>query len=269
MKCQRCDFRTDPDDAETSERDQLGQHAQAADHPLCQVCRRSLTLSEIRTCDRCVQATRDNIDSITDDFARLEAVIEGSGYQNQPIIGGTAMVIVAGGNIEGGGPEDHIAFKDPIDPLAVLEHNERDWRLRFGHGRGDDQATVAGCGAYLLRWLRLAARTHPTFDDFATEIAALAGSLARTTGTANLPAKATAKCIDCDGTLISPYRGSVDLPDGVTREGLPWEGREMRGKPDEEPEPVWECSRCQMIYSPVEYRLAVRIQIEAQSELAG
>lgn len=269
MRCQRCDFRTDPESQETSERQQLADHATAAAHPLCQVCRRSLTLSETRTCDRCVQATRDNLDSIIDSYARLEAVVENSGYLNQPIIGGTAMVILAGGNIEGGGPEDHIAFHDPIDPLAVLEHNERDWRLRFGHGRGDDQATVSGCAGYLLRWLRLAARSHPTFDDFADEIAGLANNLARTTGTANLPAKATARCIDCEGTLVSPYRGSANLADGVTRPGLESEGREMRGKPDEEPEPVWECSRCRMIYSPVEYRLAVRMQLEAQSEMAG
>lgn len=261
-KCRRCDFA-----GETH--DELAEHAGESKHWLCICCYHSLSLGETRCCAHCVNRTRDNLTLIVDACARMPAVAENAGYLNQPIPGGAAMVILAGGNIEGGGPDDHIAFHDPIDPLAVLEHNERDWRLTFGHPRGDDQATVEGCAQYLLNWLRQAAMTHAGFDDFADEIRTLAVRLTHTTGTRNDPAKATAKCIDCQGTLVSPYRGGVDLPDGVTREGLPWEGREMRGGNDDEPEPVWECSGCDMIYSPVEYRLAVAAAIEYQVEKAG
>lgn len=275
--CRRCDFKGE-------EPPELAAHAVEAGHPLCVVklaedtkgnvkrCGKSLTLGEQQACGDCVNRARDSLEAISEVCARLPAIAENAGYLNQPIVGGTAMVILAGGNIDGGGPDDHIAFNDPLDPLAVLEHNERDWRLRFGHGRGDQLATVESCSGYLLTWLRTAARQHPDFDDFAFEVNTLARRLGHTAGMVNDPEKATAKCIDCGGTLVSPYRGGHEthsVPDGVTRPGLPWEGREMRGQPNEEPEPVWECQRCGMIYSPVEYRLAVRMQVEERSELAG
>lgn len=257
----RCDW--------TGTKAELSDHAQESGHLLCRVCLRSLRNHENHCCGQCVNQTRDNLHLIIDACARMPAVAEATGYLNQPIPGGAAMVILAGGNIEGGGPDDHIDFHDPIDPLAVLEHNERDWRLIFGHGRGDDVATVEGCARYLLTWLQLAARTHGGFDDFVREVRTLAIRLTHTTGQANDPVKATAKCIDCQGTLISPYRGSPDIPDQVTRQGHRWEGREMRGDVGDEPEPVWECSRCSAVFNPIEYRLACRAAIEAQAAIAG
>lgn len=256
----RCDF--------TGTRDELRQHADETTHTLCRICQTSLANSEPTVCSKCVQWTRDNLHLIVDACTRMPSTAESAGYRNEPIPGGVSMIILAGGSIEGGGPDDHIDFHDPIDPLAVLEHNERDWRITFGHGRGDGQATIENCAAYLLTWLQLAARNHPAFDEFAGEMRVLAIRLTHTVGVANDPERATAKCIDCGGVLISPYRGGVDFPEGVTRQGLPWEGREMTGT-DDEPEPVWECRGCQMIYTPIEYRLAVRTHIEARSELAG
>ena len=264
--CNRCDFKAE-------DREQLADHAAEVGHPTCFVCHTVLTLTETRCCERCISRTRDHLTSIVDSVERLPAVAENTGWLNQPIPGGAAMILLAGGNIEGGGPDDHIAFKDPIDPLAVLEHNERNWRLTFRQPRGNDQVSVQSCVDYLLTHLRSAALSHPDFDDFAEEIATVASRLAHIVGVANDPVKATARCLDCAGILISPYRNPVTLPDGVTRPGLPWEGREMRAAnpnlPDDEPEPIWECSRCHMIYNPVEYRLAVRTHLEQQAEAAG
>lgn len=59
--------------------------------------------------------------------------------------------------------------KDPVSVLAWLESYEREWRKEFGHGPADDLATIDNCAEYLRTWLQLAARTHPAFDEFASE----------------------------------------------------------------------------------------------------
>lgn len=268
----RCDWR--------GSREELAEHAETTTHKLCRLCSRSLRNAEPACCQDCVQQVRDDLRTITETFTLVPEIAHRSGMHNTAIPGGLAMILLADGSVDGGGPDDHIDFHDPLVPLAVLEANERDWRLTFGHGPAVEVATVAGCARYLLIWLELAARTLPVFEEFAGEIRSLAVRLEYVTGTVDRPETAPAKCFDCQtGTLISPYRAPLDekvpqqrLVHG--RRGEPIEGRDMAPQQIDpvtelplDPEPIWECANdnCRAVYSAVSYRLAVRAAIETQA----
>lgn len=199
-KCARCDYRAED----------LREHAQEAKHWLCIVCYRSLRLDETQTCQHCVTRCRGFLAGIGDDYAMLPDVAEHAGYRSLPIPGGDAMVMAADGNLDGHYTAcDDPKFHDPNSVLAVLELNERDWRLEFGHGPAENIATVSGCLAYLEQWMWLAARTHPGFDDFYREMRTLRTTLAWRTTTIDAPEGLPASCFDCGGDLIRTFNDPV------------------------------------------------------------
>lgn len=156
---------------------------------------------------------------------------------------------------------EHVRDHWPTDPtpvIACLEANERDWRHEFGHGPVVTTATISGCAGYLLTWLALAARTHPAFDEFAGEIRQLAITVTHATGLADDPVVAPAKCFDCGGDLIKPYRAPVTAVERLRK------GRPSEGLPDD-----WECSKCGGVYDTASYFLAVRAALEARRAVGG
>lgn len=278
----RCDYRGTAAD--------LAEHAVEYGHPLCRICQHSLRNHESRTCDRCVQNCRDSLRAIAETFPQAPEVIEHTGdfnlltmvvdgnadslrpYKPQqhqrpsvayPDLAGAEIVHPAFTTLPAGDGREH--FKDhwPSDPavvIAVLDVNERDWRNTFGHGPAVEAASVETCARYLLTWLSLAARTHPTFEEFAAEINQLAVSLIHRTGLADDPViaggyKDPIRCFDCKtGRLVRMYRPPVQ-PVPRPRRGL-----EVEGLPDE-----FDCDHCGSIYSTTTYYLAVRAALEAQA----
>lgn len=161
---------------------------------------------------------------------------------------------------------EHVKDHWPTDPAAViacLEHNERDWRHEFGHGPAVELASVESCARYLLTWLQLAARTHPAFSEFATEIRSLAVTLEHVTGIADDPViagghKEPIRCFDCGtGRLVRMYRPPVQE---VVQ---PRRGLDAEGLPDE-----FDCDHCGSIYDTASYYLAVRAALEADAAAA-
>lgn len=146
---------------------------------------------------------------------------------------------------------------DPTPVIAVLEAWERDWRVTFEHRAASDElATVIGCVGYLNKWLDRAAREHLMFDEFASDINDLRGTLTHVAGVANDPIVAEASCFDCAGALVRPYRLPVlPQPEMTVRKGI-----EREGATD-----VWECRRCRREYEPAEYMLAVRAVLESRA----
>lgn len=122
---------------------------------------------------------------------------------------------------------------DPSSALAVLEHNERDWRRTFGHPPAVDVATVENCLAYLREWMWLASRTHDAFDEFAEDIRSLRTIVTHVVGIADDPISAPASCFDCGGRLIRTYGD--------------------RGLEDD-----WTCASCRGVYTQTSYFLALR-----------
>ena len=278
---QRCDYR--------GTKTELVEHAAETGHTLCGICSRSLRNGEPRVCDFCIQHVRDDLHTIVETYDLLPSIVEHSGYVNTSLPGGVALVMLADGDVTGGGPDDWLS--DPTPVIAVLEANERDWRITFGHGPAVDLASVQGCAGYLLTWLALAARTHPAFPEFAGEVGSLAVKLTHVTGVADDPVTAAANCFDCGGVLVSPYRSP--LPDLTLRDRLIRRasqrdaemsygiepspvvdllvhgGSDVEGREMVDDDPVWSCRSCLAAYDGPSYRLAVRAAVEAQAVRAG
>jgi len=146
-RCARCDWRSDPDltDEEGNLIDagtQAVWHAEDKAHPLCS-CGRSLTDTEPRTCDRCVNRVRDHLAGILTMWAELprhlgrsssSALDKGrSGGDEHKLPGGSVLVLLGPGRTGGEsrfGP-DHDAVPDrwwltggavgPLTPAAYRE----------------------------------------------------------------------------------------------------------------------------------------------------
>lgn len=211
--------------------DELADHARDTGHKLCIVCAHSLANDEQQTCTRCVTRARQDLTDIADAYATLPTVVESSGYHQARLPGGDALVMLADGSVEGGGPDDWLT--DPTPVIAVLEANERDWRHTFGHPPAVDIATVTGCIGYLTMWLPTAARTHPGFDDYTREIRQLRVRLQHVAGVADDPLRAPVRCFDCGGQLERPYDAH-----GLTED--------------------WKCRQCRRTYTHEAYFLALQ-----------
>lgn len=274
-------------------------HTAATGHRGCIVCRRPLSDDEPLTCSKCVKRTDDALAEIPDLYGTLPTAIESSALHMAALPGGNALVLFADGSVDGGGPDDDVRYRDPLLVLATLHVIwERDWRETFGHEHYPQwQATVTTTVAYLRTWIRLAARSHDAFDDFARDVAVLHRQLLHAHGKADDPAPAKADCTRCGGRLFRAYRapqrsegerigGGLRAIDamvepvraqrraeqtyGVTAEGLtpwptPWEQRAaaepaMRGTDVEGLDDVAVCRECGHTYTSAEYRIALRIK---------
>lgn len=223
----------------------------------CRLCRRKRRPLEPDVCDKCVQTVRDDLTEILDSFPDLPGVAEGSALRNTYMPGGDALVLMADGSVDGGGPDDDISFNDPIAVIGQLESDMRAWRAAFSHGPAPDIATVENCTKYLLTHLLRASQHYEEFDDFTASTRNLKLSLTRTLGTSNAPKRAAVACFECGGELIKPYR--PPLPVTTRRFGYDFEGLEDS----------WSCQSCEGIYDEASYYLAMRAKLESQAEKAG
>lgn len=237
-----------------------GDEAEAHDSPdglhwPCLLGGHFLRDEERRVCSRCVAGALLDLEDIVTGYAELSTVVEASGYRMRDLPGGDALVMLAAGSVEGGGPDDHPVYGDPIPVLADLHSWERDWRETFGHSHYPAwQVTVTSVTAYLREWMWLAARTHEAFDDYVRDVRTLRSRLTHVVGLANDPLIAPASCFDCGNPLARDYRPPTGTPTDVR------EGSAAEGLPDD-----WTCLRCRRIYTPAEYWLAVRAVLEAEA----
>lgn len=299
----RCTF--DGPDAEAAD------HEAESGHGRCLIdsCRAFLSDDETRVCQRCMRRTRDAIVTIRE--ADLEPVLEAAA-ERAGTIPANLLAMVATGNtdalrpykpVTGSRPvdvphgalvgqetcwlpywehrtaadgrehfADHRDWNDPLVPFAELDAIAVAW-MADGEQASVPQMPVRACCDFLLGRLWTAARMSDTFDDEAATLWRLAAQVANTAGLVNHPETAPAKCFDCGGPLVAPYRE----PDPVnrTRPGRPHEGRLfLYPEPNDDdvdpvPLPVWECADCDRVYQPAEYWLALRAFLEAQAKAAG
>lgn len=174
---------------------------------------------------------------------------------------------------------DHRGWADPLVPFAELDSIAVSWHHALNEPRrqpvpSDEHTAVQFLCGWLLKRLWAAADRAPDFNDDAPLLWQLAAQVAGRAGLVNLPETAPAKCFDCGGALIAPYRD----PDSTTdepRHGRPHEGRlYVYPEPNDDdldpvPLPIWECADCDRVYQPAEYWLALRAFLEQQAEKAG
>lgn len=258
--------------------DEPADHAAEAGHQLCLLGLHFLRDDEIRICGKCLARAHDDLDVIETAYAMLAPVAEASGYHTGSLPGGDALVMLAEGRMDGGGPDDHVKFRDPIPVLAQLYFWERDWRETFGHGHPARwSATVDSCMEYLRQWMWLASRTHEAFDDYVNEINALRWKVDHVAGTADDPVRGPAACFDCGGRLLRVYNPAVpilvrlgharELIASDTARGKDVAPRDrvraaVTGGTREGLATDWTCSGCRAVYTREAYLLAARAAME-------
>lgn len=216
------------------------------DHNLCLLGGHFLHDGDVRFCGRCVTRTLTDLDEIVTAWIELETVVSTSGYRMRGIPGGDALVMLAAGSLEGGGPDDHIRFRDPVPVLVALHFWERDWRETFGHSHYPRwKATVTSVTGYLREWTWLAARTHDAFDDYAREVRTLRSRLQHVAGLANDPYRMPAECFDCHGPLLREYRKPATATTGRL-------GHDGEGLTDD-----MTCRDCGRVYRQADYGYAL------------
>lgn len=233
------------------------------DQTPCALCSAPLRDDEITTCFGCIARARTCLLEIGELYDRLPDAIAtlvgitydggGGGHarDDTPVVGGDAMVILAGGTagvVVGSrrGDRSHAADQLPSDPssaAAVLASVEDDWR----HARGDAAApyapAVASSRRYLLEHLRWAAERHPGFPIHLEDLKALRSRMEVVTHDDERPVPAGAPCMRCGGRIVHRWRA----------DGLDTDARE--------------CERCGRSWSRVEaYRLAQRAAISSLPE---
>jgi hypothetical protein len=274
------------------------EHTEDTGHEACIVCHLPLRDHEEQTCMRCIQRVAANLAEIENAYATLPTIVEKSGYHQAPLPGGNALVMLVDGALEGGGPDDHIRFHDPLPVLEVLHRYEREWRLRFNHSHFPRwQATVVTTIGYLRAHLARAARTLDDFGDFADEVRDLRSQLTHVAGLADDPEDAPANCFECGGELQRGYRplrtsleqrmhlaqagsrrgraahpqahrqGNEEAPghpDARKRIRIPARTTRVRhavaGDDREGLAPTWRCSRCRRSYTQEQYGLALQMR---------
>jgi hypothetical protein len=186
---------------------------------LCVICGHNLD-GEPQTCITCLARTRSALLEIAELYALLPAELEDhAGAASPPgsVIAADsdslpdALVLLAGGtngNVNGGRPtrdepdgnRAHSADQwdtDTPSVLGVLATWEDDWR---GPNVAQHAATVAGSVDYLTAHLARQAQQHPAFDEFATDIRHLLGSMHYATRTGE-HIEHGVPCLDC-GTRL-------------------------------------------------------------------
>jgi len=236
-RCARCDFRT-ISDQEQRPREQLLEHADQAGHPLCVVCQRSITHSEIQTCEPCLTQARTLLSGIVMMWAELPRHIGNlcgtsydsdrpGGVDGEPLPGGDALVLAGpggsgqtgrrltamellDGKIQHLDGREHAVDNKPTDPSSVAQvliSWEDDWR----HIHGEPAALLPGASLskvtraasrYLDTHCRWAANNHDAFDEFASDLRHLHTRLERVTGRESRQPRAEAECFDCGADAL-------------------------------------------------------------------
>lgn len=242
--CRLCDWRPAHNPDSPGPLSQLADHAVDSGHPVCLVCGRSLTSTELRTCESCVAEVRRLLVEVVQLFAllpmtlghpvgaRYDADSPHGGSDERPLPGGDALVMLGPGSMAAG------ALGLPSDPPAVaaeLGGWEDDWRSTRREPAADCEATVAGAAAYLSDRAGWSASHHDAFDEFVTDLRRITARLRDATAMSDRP-QLGVPCFDCGADLRRAY-----------------------GEDD------YRCPRCRRTYDEASYWLAVRANLEQEA----
>lgn len=181
---------------------------------LCCVCdRRELAADEPQTCVHCLGRARANLRALVDAYALLPSeVTDRGGVSFEPVptgaretalLGGEALVLLAGGSLVADDPE--ALPGDPMPPKPVLLAWAADWRRRTGRARVVRGALVDVVG-YLDRQLGWAAQHHPEFAEFCGDVFRLRARVeAVTSAREPLDRGARIPCPECGEPLVRYY----------------------------------------------------------------
>jgi hypothetical protein len=267
MLCRRCEWEPDPidptDPNAPTRHQALVVHAAAAGHPLCCICRRSLSDIQPQTCDTCLDETRGNLSAVLAMWLELRSYLghlqsaaydkDQGGHDGHALPGGDLLVLLGPGSQ---GASDNYETVKPDDDALSIPHLLASWQHLWATARGEHispearlvhQArggVVYAAVAYLEHHARWAANRLPEFADYAADIEALHALLEIKTGRARAPMKAGGACIMCKGTIIWP----VDRETGLEL-------------------PALRCRDCRQSYTVGQYLLAMRARRD--DELSG
>jgi hypothetical protein len=106
-RCGRCDWRSEPELAETG-REQLAGHADLSGHAICGCCERSLTAEEVRTCEPCLTESRSLLamiirlwEELPKHLGHLRGAAGGGAkpaVDGRPLPGGAVLVLLGPGS---------------------------------------------------------------------------------------------------------------------------------------------------------------------------
>ncbi|WHP18821.1 hypothetical protein [Cellulomonas sp. ES6] len=197
----------------------------------CATCDRTLDTTG-RVCEHCVSRSRNDLREIRDLYALLPDVIAaaaglhavrydmrfGAGEPRHAtdaaIIGGAAMVMAAGGNVDKtrlGRGETTIdpalleaERKDPPSVRAVLTFWEEAWRDEQ-HQDGPTTTALADTVDYLLANTTWAAQHAQTWTEYRGDVRDLIGRLRYITGASKAPVRNEVPCPECGGTVLQRW----------------------------------------------------------------
>ncbi|MGZ4610020.1 MAG: hypothetical protein ACXV2H_07170 [Actinomycetes bacterium] len=304
MKCQRCDWKPDPDDPRPlTLKGQRYEHAAIADHPLCSVCTRSLPDTEPTVCEKCLTGARELLSGIVtmyfEDLPSHLGQPRGTGYDSdrpaaadgRPLPGGDVLVLLGPGSEGWSDDAETNRAGDATSVSFELGYWEQAWRdarrdpAPLSH-RPD--VVVRQAAKYLEVHARWAANTHPAFADFIRDIRALHQRLERATGRAERLIRAEAECFTCGADALVRRARSADqcehgrpteqLLHGPLREGVDrhqeraerlqaWAAEHARCEQGGF-ENHWTCERCGETYDWARYLLAVSSRLQ-ESDVPG
>jgi hypothetical protein len=229
--CARCDWST-VQDSRAEARAALETHAADAAHPLCSICRQSLSVLMEGTCMGCVGRVRAKLRDAVEMFALLPGeLVHDRGAER-------ALVMLSPGGYGTSPTAEHAADKGypwgapgrrrlpavwvgdgwvpaleadpwkgtasglahPGDPESIaqtLGQWEDGWRTARAELAADTAPTVATAAAYLLPRLSWAGEHHYAFADFADDVRRIHRRLEDTVAWGERPEYSDAPCFDC------------------------------------------------------------------------
>lgn len=277
-RCARCNWR--PEDDET-----LEEHAEAASHPLCSACEKSLPSDRPRVCRDCQDANGALLAEILDLWRELPDHLSEHAAERLP--GGDALVLNGPGARGAQGSDDPELRKliddnrmsDTPSVAWTLVSWADDWRrVRDEEDRDRDSvsghaALVLDAHAYLTDHAAWAAAEHWAWAEYAADIKHLHGALLWATGRHRQPTRLGVLCFACRGKLVYRIVREQDAEPAPARPRW-WLAKDVFGPVDageyarrhlgtaglEEENAT--CRDCGLTYTPAALLLAQRAAVE-------
>jgi hypothetical protein len=207
-RCGRCNWRPEPGDS-------LTEHAEAAGHPLCVACTRSLPPDRPRVCRDCQDGTAVRLDEVLLMWRELPDLLEQHADEDMP--GGDVLTLLApGGRGAQGGllgdrqaqleADDNSMEQTPSVAWTLLSW-EDDWRQTRGEPASPLPPTAAtsvvlAAHAYLVEHAAWAAEQHWSWQEYAADITHLHKALRVATDRHRAPRRLNLDCFACRGKLV-------------------------------------------------------------------
>lgn len=277
-RCARCNWR--PEDDET-----LEEHAEAASHPLCSACEKSLPSDRPRVCRDCQDANGALLAEVLDLWRELPDHLSEHAAERLP--GGDALVL-NGPGARGAQGSDDPELRKLIDDNRMSDTPSVAWTLvswaddwrRVRDEEDRDRDSVSGHSTlvldahdYLTGHAAWAAAEHWAWAEYAADIKHLHGSLLWATGRHRAPTRLGLLCFVCRGQLVYRIVREEDAAPAPSRPRW-WVGKDVAGPVDaaeyarrhlstaglEEENAT--CRDCGLTYTPAALLLAQRAAVD-------